>query len=413
MKKTAFILSIAFALSSVMPGFSGLSENVKAEDTIQVTAANQGGDMGGFDFGQWGQGGNSDSSDTEQPSAPVSADTYKIMPIGDSITFGMGDDGGYRKFLDMTLKEKGIKFDLVGPEGSNSASFTYNGTQVSYDNNHAGYSGYTIASIPGWSNGGGVYDKLKSNGAVEKNKPDIIILMIGTNDMNGSRAVNECEKDLKTLLDYLLDNMAEGGMIFLSTIPDIGGFFGGGGKDVSEYNALVKQVASEYSSKNVKFADAHSVLNGTNDLGDGIHPNRAGYEKIGKYYGGLIAEEISKAAPVETTVTTVTEPEVTTAAEETTTAEVTTVPEETVTTEDTTAALTDMIYGDLNNDGTADLTDLTLLSVYLMTKTPSDSIKCVEAGDVDGNGTVDIADLPRFKQYISKDSAVTSLGPVK
>ena len=37
------------------------------------------------------------------------ADTIKIMPLGDSITYGMADEGGYRKYLDVALKEKNIK----------------------------------------------------------------------------------------------------------------------------------------------------------------------------------------------------------------------------------------------------------------------------------------------------------------
>ena len=36
----------------------------------------------------------------------AAADKIKIMPAGDSITFGMGDDGGYRKYLDVQLKQK-------------------------------------------------------------------------------------------------------------------------------------------------------------------------------------------------------------------------------------------------------------------------------------------------------------------
>lgn len=67
-------------------------------------------------------------------------------------------------------------------------------------------------------------------------------------------------------------------------------------------------------------------------------------------------------------------------------------------------------YGDLNGDGEADLTDLTILSVFIMTKDKS-KIKYFEAADIDGNGTVDLSDLPRFKQYISKDTSVTYLGP--
>ena len=62
-------------------------------------------------------------------------------------------------------------------------------------------------------------------------------------------------------------------------------------------------------------------------------------------------------------------------------------------------------YGNLNDDGKTDLTDLTLLSLYLMkSKTFTDAQ--LRAADIDGNGTVDIADLARFKQFICHDVAV-------
>lgn len=70
----------------------------------------------------------------------------------------------------------------------------------------------------------------------------------------------------------------------------------------------------------------------------------------------------------------------------------------------------EIIYGDINGDGSADLTDLTYLSLYLMgsSKFSDKQMKCA---DVDGSGSVDIADLPYFKQYVSKDSKVSKLGP--
>lgn len=71
------------------------------------------------------------------------------------------------------------------------------------------------------------------------------------------------------------------------------------------------------------------------------------------------------------------------------------------------------IYGDLDGNGYADLTDLTLLSIYLMDKEATSNIKNIDMADVDGNGETDIADLARFKQYISKDVTVPKLGPVK
>ncbi len=72
-----------------------------------------------------------------------------------------------------------------------------------------------------------------------------------------------------------------------------------------------------------------------------------------------------------------------------------------------------LVYGDLNGDGVADLTDLTSLSVYLMDKSTASSLKNVAAGDVDANGIIDIADLARFKQYICHDASVAKLGPTE
>ena len=46
---------------------------------------------------------------TALPGIPADAagEKIKIMPLGDSITFGMADTGGYRKYLWQMLKQKG------------------------------------------------------------------------------------------------------------------------------------------------------------------------------------------------------------------------------------------------------------------------------------------------------------------
>ena len=67
-------------------------------------------------------------------------------------------------------------------------------------------------------------------------------------------------------------------------------------------------------------------------------------------------------------------------------------------------------YGDLNTDGTADLTDLTILSLYLL-KDKSLTDELVTYADVNADGSVNLADLAHFKQYICQDDVV--LGPVK
>ena len=134
-----------------------------------------------------------------------------------------------------------------------------------------------------------------------------------------------------------------------------------------------------------------------------------------EYYSGGASQRPNKTNDVTTTAS---EAVTTTTTEATTTAVSTSAAIETTVTDTTTGVSTtsssvdidELIYGDLNNDKVADLTDLTLLSIYLMTK-DSSKIPNVKAGDVDGNGVVEISDLPLFKQYISKDPLVKSLGP--
>ena len=214
MKKPALITAAAMMLAALLPSFTAL----KAPDTV------------------------------------AAADTINIMPVGDSITFGYGDDGGYRKYLDYFLKEKGISFDLVGPEGPNNASFQFNGQQVSYDNNHAGYSGYTIKQqypIPSWGENG-LLEKLKNKNAVKQAQPDIILLIIGTNDMTANRNLNDCENDLHSLVDYMLADMPQDGIVFMGSIPEFTAY-GGNAARVAGYNNTVKKVAEDYanSGKNV------------------------------------------------------------------------------------------------------------------------------------------------------------------
>lgn len=63
------------------------------------------------------------------------------------------------------------------------------------------------------------------------------------------------------------------------------------------------------------------------------------------------------------------------------------------------------LFGDLNYDGVADLTDLTCLSLYLL-KDIEFSEDQVESADIDMSGEVDIADLAYYKQYVCKDESV-------
>lgn len=69
-----------------------------------------------------------------------------------------------------------------------------------------------------------------------------------------------------------------------------------------------------------------------------------------------------------------------------------------------------IIYGDLNNDKKVEVTDLTILSLWLLGDIHLDA-KEIKAADVNGDGNANLADLSHFKQYIMHDDV--TIGPKK
>lgn len=304
------------------------------------------------------------------PALPADAaanGTVKIMPLGDSITYGMADGGGYRKFLWQDLKQMGYdNIDFVGPEGQNSASFTYQGQTLTYDDNHAGYSGYTITDLPGGWFGQlhGILEKMQEGDYITKYAPDIILLQIGTNDVSNGH-LDGSEERLHTLLDYLREKMPADGTIFLSTIPELGntGWGGDNSANIAAYNQLVKKVAGEYSSKNVVFADIHSVIDASSDLADGVHPNAGGYEKMGKYWAEQLDGYLGGGGIPQPPVT-------------------------------------EFIRGDLNADGRINAIDLTLAKRGILTGSFAND-RAKKACDVNEDNRQDAKDVLQLREYLT------------
>ncbi|MBP1591437.1 MAG: dockerin type I repeat-containing protein, partial [Oscillospiraceae bacterium] len=72
--------------------------------------------------------------------------------------------------------------------------------------------------------------------------------------------------------------------------------------------------------------------------------------------------------------------------------------------------ITKLVYGDINADTNIDVTDMSLLSLYLIgdRKLTGDQLK---AADTLTDGTVNLTDLATLRQYLSKK--IDKLGPEK
>lgn len=306
------------------------------------------------------------------PAAAGDTEAVKILSLGDSITDGYWTSGAYRKYMYHDLEQMGYNIDMVGPKGSNSNTFTYNGQTVSYDDNNAGYSGYAIQEMTTKEHRSGILETIQGTWYNGKNmisayQPDIVLLQIGTNDILSNYNDGITDR-LENLVNVILQDLDADSTVFVSTIPDIDAYtradwLGSYGinawnstqeeKDqlmetvtgcIDTYNTSIYNLVLKMQSegKNVQFADINSVVDYQTDLHDGVHPNEAGYENMGNYWAGLLNDFFQNHGtnPKPVTTTTTTQPAVTTTTTTTTAKATTTQPATTKPTTTTSTAKT-------------------------------------------------------------------------
>ena len=245
-------------------------------------------------FPSGGDGNNHSSVSFHFTSAdlpPPPASGLKIMPLGDSITDGVGgSNAGYRGPLNMLLNNAGIAHQFVGSATDNVGSLPAD------QQHHEGHSGYTITG------GGrsGILDNINtwlgSNGA----NPDVILLMIGTNDVTTYAttlaAVPQATANLNTLISTISNKstgLRPNAKLIVAEITPIVGTVNGGTDAVAQaYNQSVATLVANHQAlgENVSLVDMHSALNASTDMYDQLHPNDNGYNKMAQvWFNGISA----------------------------------------------------------------------------------------------------------------------------
>lgn len=238
------------------------------------------------------------------------------MCIGDSITDDFNTPGTYRKFIYHGLKQKGYLIDMVGSRGSKevlSYKDVDTGETFEYDNEHSGYSGYVIKS---YSNRKGIYETLQSTKCLDI-KPDIVTLQIGTNNIADKYPENEAIKDMKKLINYILNNIPNSSTLFVASIlninPNERNVYSKFNKYrysddkqtkltdnetliavqkfVDSFNVGIKNIVESKGNFRLQFADVNSAITDINSqFRDGLHPNNKGHKAIGEFWFELLDE---------------------------------------------------------------------------------------------------------------------------
>jgi hypothetical protein len=254
----------------------------------------------------------------------------KILPLGDSITSGSGDNqndiagatgpryevtqtaGGYRRFLKYYFAQAGYEVDYVGnvrhtvaPDAANARDPLYNVDGVNRiaasslvdDAESAGFPGYPIVNdaSPGTAQIAGPL-----TAAAMATRPDVVLLHAGTNDINSTSDVAKQVRDFGLLLDQIFA-IAPGVKVIVAPLIPKQGLL-----NIDKFNRGIHDLvrASALAGRGVVWAGAMASALAQDATGvpdfapDRIHPNLIGYAKMAKtFFDAFVAAPEQLAAP--------------------------------------------------------------------------------------------------------------------
>jgi lysophospholipase L1-like esterase len=247
-----------------------------------------GGTSGSGGSATGGASGTGGKTGTYHP-CPTDGTLCKIMPFGDSITDGYNSDtpGGYRVELFHRALADGKKITFVG-SGSNGPS-TVDG--AAFPPSHEGHSGWTIAPAGGRS---GISTLVAS--VMPKYMPDIVLLMIGTNDAIDNYDMANAPTRLKALIDSIYVQLPNVLIVVAQPIPSRGDASKGDDTALSDrikaFNATIPAVvkAQADAGKHILIVDMFTPFNPTKAslIEDQWHPNLAGYVVLGDQWYSVL-----------------------------------------------------------------------------------------------------------------------------
>ena len=192
-----------------------------------------------------------------EPPAFPTVGQLRIMPLGDSITWGTGSstEAGYRVRLYTDLQGHGNTVDFVGSLRSGPAP-----------NAHEGHPSWKIADIAGIA-----------DSVLATHRPNVVLLHLGTNDMAGNIDPAGAPARLGGLIDQIFAASPDVTLLVSTIVPS--GFPGIQAR-IAAYNQAVPGVvaARQQAGKHVGLVDMGQVT--VADVPDGLHPNDIGYDKM-------------------------------------------------------------------------------------------------------------------------------------
>lgn len=218
------------------------------------------------------------------------AHPIKIMPMGDSITDDCEVQGAWRMYLQFLLDSNSIPFTFVGRQvtlSPPSPKFT--------KTRHEGYCGAVVAppglyAANGYTATNNYLQKIGPD-ALTNAVPDIILILIGANDLGrGRNPFQVATNDMAKLLGRLFSNAPNANVILAkpttlsnASVPSLSLFYGAYATNVPIYSAALQALVNQRraAGQNIALADMFSVVDhATMFMSDDLHPNNTGLSAV-------------------------------------------------------------------------------------------------------------------------------------
>jgi lysophospholipase L1-like esterase len=209
---------------------------------------------------------------------PTNGTECKIMPLGDSITDGCcGENtksmgGSYRVELFHLSLMNNKKLTFVGSHSSGPGMVD----NVAFPKKQEGHAGWTIADGGGRE---GLQDQVE--GWLKATPPDIVTLMIGTNDVDIQLDLPNAPKRLGALVDTITKTSPNALVVVAQMVPTR---TDSENTRVQAFNAGLPAVVKTFADagKHVILVDMYGAYTKNADyknayLANGLHPSDAGY----------------------------------------------------------------------------------------------------------------------------------------
>ncbi|WBH17882.1 arylesterase [Sphingomonas radiodurans] len=185
------------------------------------------------------------------------ADTKLVVALGDSLYAGynLGPTEGFAPVLERTLKERGVAAQVV----------------------NAGVSGDTSA-------GGRARVAFVLDGLARK--PDLVIVGLGANDMLRGLSPARTRENIEAILAELKRRDIPMMLTGMVAAPNMGADYAGA------FNAIYPDLAKKYGAPLYPFFLDGVITDRRLLLGDGIHPNPAGVNRVVSKVAPLVTEAL-------------------------------------------------------------------------------------------------------------------------